>query len=362
MKREKLKGKVQTVLGIIDGADLGVTSPHEHLLIDLSCVFTEPGAASEKLLAYQPVTLENLSWVKHNSWHSLDCLRLQDVQLAINEAMLFRQAGGNTIVDASSIGLGRDPVALVRIAQATGLNIIMGAGYYTEASCSEEFGMKSEEEIAEEIVHDITEGVGADRVRAGFIGEIGNSWPWTEGERKLMRAAVSAQRRTGAALMVHPGFNPSAPFEIIEALREEEADLSHTIMCHTEATLTNFEQRRRLAETGCYLEFDTFGREGYFDLGPSEDFIDAPPWVAALTTPNDLQRIDQIIELIAAGYVNQILIAQDVCKKINLVHYGGPGYSHILRHIVPLARLKGISDEHIHILLVENPKRAFPFA
>lgn len=361
METEKLKGKVQTVLGIIDGDDLGITLPHEHLVIDLSVVFIEPSAASEKPLAYQPVTFENLSWVKYNSWHSLDCLRLQDVQLAIDEAMRFKQAGGNTIFDATSIGLGRDPGALVRIAQATGLNIIMGAGCYREASLPVEFATRSEEEIAEEMVRDITVGVGVSGVRAGFIGEVGNSWPWADSEKKVLRAAVSAQRRTGAALMIHPGFHPSAPFEIIELLREEGADLSHTIICHMEVAFTNFEQRRKLAETGCYVEFDTFGRLGYFDTGPSEDFIDAPPWPAALTAPNDLQRIDEIIKLIDAGHLNQILMSQDVCKKVNLVHYGGPGYAHILRHIVPLMRLKGVSEEHIHTLLVENPRRALCF-
>ncbi|GAJ22855.1 unnamed protein product, partial [marine sediment metagenome] len=104
---------------------------------------------------------------------------------------------GNTIVDASNIGCGRDPTALVRIAQATGLNIIMGSGYYLEVTHPPELDNKTEMGIADEIVRDVTEGVGDSKIHAGIIGEIGCSWPWAERERKVMGAAASAQRRTG---------------------------------------------------------------------------------------------------------------------------------------------------------------------
>lgn len=351
---------MQTVLGVVDSGDLGITLPHEHLIIDLTCWFIEPSATSEKPLAYQPVTLENLGWIRCNSHSNIDCMQIQDVQLAIDEARLFKEAGGNTIFDATSIGLGRDPNALVRIAQATGLNIIMGSGCYVDQSLPKDFGAKSEKEIADGIVNDITVGVGVNRVRAGFIGEIGNTWPWTEGEKKRMRAAAAAQKRTGAALMIHPGFSASAPFEHIKLLQEEGADINHTIMCHMEAVFTKFEERCELANTGCYLEFDNFGRDGYFDAGACEDFSDIPT-PAALVAPNDLKRIDQIKELIDAGYLHQILVSTDICKKTLLTHYGSFGYGHILRHIVPLMHLKGISENDIHTLIVENPKRAFSF-
>ncbi len=359
---ENLKGKVQTVLGVVDGEELGITLAHEHLLIDMTVGFSEPQEESIKALVHQPVTLENLGWVRYNTFHNLDNLRMQDVQLATDEVAIFKQAGGNTIVDATNIGLGRDPESLVRIAQAAGLNILMGAGYYVEGSWTTDYAAKTEDEIAEEIVCDITVGVGHTNIRAGFIGEVGNSWPWTENEKKNLRAAISAQKHTGAALMICPGFDPLAPFQIVELLREEKACLSHTIMCHMELSLGNFEERCQLAKAGCYLEFDSFGKEGYFDKGlTSENFSLLPPYASALNHPNDLQRIDQIIELINAGYVNQILLAHDACKKTHLSHYGGAGYGHILRRVVPLMQFKGVSEEHIRTMLIENPKRAFTF-
>ncbi|MBA7694118.1 hypothetical protein ES703_102723 [subsurface metagenome] len=74
------------------------------------------------------------------------------------------------------------------------------------------------------------------------------------------------------------------------------------------------------------------------------------------------QRIHDIAQLIAEGYLNQILIASDHCHKEHLVTYGGYGYAHILCNIVPLMRGRGITDEQIHTLLVKNPKRMLQFA
>ena len=93
MIQEELTGKVQTVLGIIDADDLGVTLPHEHLLHDGSPSFVEPTEASERNLAHQPLTLENLYWVQLHRYNNLDNLRFTDEQLLIKETLLYKWAG-----------------------------------------------------------------------------------------------------------------------------------------------------------------------------------------------------------------------------------------------------------------------------
>ena len=77
--------------------------------------------------------------------------------------------------------------------------------------------------------------------------------------------------------------------------------------------------------------------------------------------PSDGQRVNAIVALIEEGFLSQILISSDMCRKHRLWHYGGPGYAHILENVVPLMREKGVSEEHIHTLLVENPKRLLSF-
>src|SRR5438105_13920500 len=173
--------------------------------------------------------------------------------------MLFRRAGGQTVIDPTNVSLSRDPLALTRISRATGLNIVMGAGYYVAAAHPADMDTRSEDSIVREIVRDITLGVGDTGVRAGLIGEIGNTWPWTENEKKVVRAAVEAQRQTGAPLMIHPGRDQAAPMQIVELIRKQGGDLRRTIMCHIDRTISDEHHLFDLAATGMWLDDDPLG-------------------------------------------------------------------------------------------------------
>jgi phosphotriesterase-related protein len=349
-----LVGKIQTVLGPIPAEDLGITLTHEHLLWDFSCYFVEPAAASEKGIAYQPVSLENLGWILYNSIKNLDNIRLWDKEIAVSEAFQYKQAGGSAIVDMTNIGIGRDPQGLQYVARSTGLHVIMGSGYYLGISHPSELGRKTEEEITEEMVRDITIGVNDTGVRAGIIGEIGCSYPlMTDGERKVLRAAARAQQRTGAPIAVHPGYpNENSLFEIIEVLGEAGGDLNRTVLCHMDyfEFADGTEQISNLAEAGCYIEYDNFGRLGR--ITGRGKLVDLP---------SEGQRLDTIKQVIDQGHLNKILISQDLCLKMRLTRHGGTGYGYILHHLIPLMRAKGFSEKNIHTLLVENPKRLLQF-
>src|SRR4051812_1637825 len=211
-----LRGKAQTVLGAIDGAEMGITLPHEHLLSDFICIFKEPQEASQRALAHQPLTLQNRGWVNYHWTENVDNVRLYDEDLAISELSHLFKAGARTVVDATSVGIGRDPNGLARIARVTGLNVIMGSGHYLSVTHARDVRERSVESIAHQIIEDITVGVDAPGVRAGFIGEIGCTYPWGPDEQKCLRGAVLAQRETGAALMVHRGPSPDSPVEILD--------------------------------------------------------------------------------------------------------------------------------------------------
>ena len=353
MAMSERSGKVQTVLGLIDKESLGVTLTHEHLLFDGEGVFTKPKAASEKELAYQKVNISNLSWLRYHPYENLDNVLFYSEQEAIDEAMLYKKAGGKTIVDVTLPEIGRDPMALARISRTTGLNIIMGCGYYTAPCHTPDMSVKSEEELTEEIVRDVTAGVGNTGVRSGLVGEIGCSWPIHDNEKKALRAAARAQQMTGACLSVHPGRNNKAPFEVVEILAKAGADLSRVIMCHIDARLRNHNERVKLARTGCYLEYDLWGWEGHFpSYWTADDFMDLP---------NDTQRIYEVRQLIEEGYLKQILFSHDICAKSRRVCYGGWGLPHILNYAVPMMLQRGITREQIDTIMVENPKRLLCF-
>ena len=350
MARPK-SGDVQTVLGTITPAQMGVTLPHEHLLIDFKVMFAEPAAASDKGRAAEPVSLANLGWVRQTFNANLDNLRLMDEQVAADEISLFRHAGGSTVVDPTPKTLARDPLALARISRATGLNVIMGAGYYVHASHPPDMDRRTVDDLAREMAGDVTTGVGDTGVRAGLLGEIGTTYPWTENEKKVLRAAIAAQRETGAALMIHPGRHPRMPMELAEFVHKEGGNLRRTIMCHICRTIADIRAVIELAQTGIWLEYDLFGLENsYYPYNPSFDM------------PNDGGRMAQILALIEAGHQDQLLLSHDIAYKTSLVKYGGYGYHHLLVNVVPRLRAKGVDDGGLRRLLVENPTRAFTFA
>ena len=132
---------------------------------------------------------------------------------------LFKQAGGGTVVEVSSKGLGRDALGLKKIAESSGVNIIAGCGYYKVAGHPPDMAERSVEDVTAEIVRELESGIGDTGIRAGVIGEIATGSPlydvprdvWdlrdhedmVPDEEKVLRAAGRAHIETGAPVSVH---------------------------------------------------------------------------------------------------------------------------------------------------------------
>ena len=89
------------VNGLILPEDLGVTLPHEHLMVDASVWFREPEDPEEKKMAYEPVSLSNLGWIRYHPMSSLDNAKMIDDELAISELLLYKEAGGHSLVEVT---------------------------------------------------------------------------------------------------------------------------------------------------------------------------------------------------------------------------------------------------------------------
>ena len=349
MVLESMKDKVQTVLGPVEPEDLGPTTTHEHLIIDFSFMLKMPKYEDNHYVD-QPIELGNLGWIRHNHYSNKANLDVTDVKTAIDEATLYKEAGGGTIVDATTLGIGRNPDALAKISKESNVNVIMGAGYYVDAVHPSEMGLLKSEDIAQTIVNDITVGVGENAVKAGIIGEIGCTWPLTDNERKVLWGASYAQQETGAPILIHPGRNPSATSEILDELNKSGADIQRVIMGHLDRTIFDLDGLLELASSGCFLEWDLFGYEhSYYPL-------------ANLDMPSDAQRLDLIKSLVDRGFDDRIVIGQDICTNHRLVKYGGHGYGHIIKNIVPRMKSKEFSEESIYNIIVGNPSNILAFA
>ncbi len=336
---------VRTVLGPIPADVLGPTLIHEHLLIR-NPSFVEPSGAAQRTRAHEPVGLTNLGWVRRHWTSSADNLVLDDEALAVRELAAFMDAGGRTMVDATVPGIGRDPLALVRIALAAGVHVVMGCGAYVGATHPPEIEALDEEGIVEHLLHEWYAGVGDTGIRPGFIGEVGCSWPLLDRERTVLRAVARVQGATGAALMVHPGRDAAAPGEIVRILESAGADLDRVAIAHLDRTITETSGLLELSASGVYLEFDCFGLEGsYYPFDPTK------------ATLSDAQRLDLVRALLDAGLGDRIVLAQDICSKHRLAAYGGHGYGHLVAEVVPWMWQRGFTRAETTAIFVDNPAR-----
>lgn len=361
----ELTGKVQTVLGTLAPEELGVTLPHEHLFADITTLVEVPWEASQRGRAHEPVSMENLGWVRYNYFRNFDNAQLTDEETALSELDLFRRGGGTTIVDVTTVGIGRDPIALARVARASGVNIVMSTGWYVDPTHPPNVAAADEEELVARMVTELLEGAVLERpsapghdverndvetdIRAGVI-KIGCSHPLTVDEKKVIGAAAEAQRQTGVAITFHVGRHNDSALEIVGALLEAGADVDHTILGHLELRIELIETLDEVAKSGCFLEFDMFGHESSYFPNSTRDM------------PSDAQRLDLLEHVKELGLVDRILISHDICNKHRLSRYGGHGYAYIPEYIAPRMRAeRGFTQKEIETILVSNPARALAF-
>lgn len=309
---------VMTVRGPVPASKLGITLMHDHIFGDMTKEFRIDGL-------------------------------LNDVPAAIRELGYFYAEGGRTVVDVTSIPANRYPKALQYVSEATGLNIVLGCGLYRHQYFDSDWvDRTSTNELADWIVRDLTEGVGGTDIKAGIIGEIACDQWMTAQEERSFRAAARAHKKTGVVITTHAARWPIGGMQL-DLLAEEGVDPHRVVIGHAD-TVTSVEWRSEgevlkyhetLAKRGAFVQFDTIA-----GLGRTSD--------------NELQmRVRYVQNLVAEGFSRQILLSHDLAFRSMYRANGGGGYSFILTNFVPLLKAAGISDETIHTILVDNPRRAF---
>lgn len=337
---------IQTVTGPISPDQLGVTLMHEHIFIDITGLWNKPADEVRMQLAHKPVSLEIFGELRYDPFMNLDNLKIDEQDIAILELLKFKEMGGRTIVDPTSRYNGRDPKALLVVAKETGLNIIMGCGYYMEYSYPSKLKAMSVENIAEELMLEIAEGVNGTGIKPGIIGEAGVSKDMTVQEIKMLRAQARVQAKTGLPLTIHlHGWGRQA-HQVLDIVAEEGAELKKVILDHMNPSFWDSQYQMSLAERGVYLEYDMIGMDYYYpDINGQ--------------CPSDEDNATAIKLLIDSGLINHILISQDVFLKMMLTRYGGFGYSHILKYFLPRLKRHGVTEQQIKTLIEDNPKKVF---
>ncbi len=354
-----MAGRVMTVRGPIDPGQLGITLMHEHLFVATTRTYMpdDNTPATDWRLWERELTMDRLDLTRarrpiRDNWF------IADEQTAIDEAMEFRYLGGGTLVELTSIGIRRDPLAMARVSHVTGLNVVMGTGWYMKLYHPSGMDTLTVESMTDEIVRDITVGVGDTGIRSGIIGEVGiEGAPITGNEVKSIRASGRASRATGAPITFHRGGQGREKLAVIGILDEEGTDLSRVIFGHSDSLAGDMDMMLEMLGHGVYIEFDLMGRVAV----PLRYVPDGDDLRSFMSSAGTAAVAEAIPKLIDAGYLDRILLSQDVSAKMQLKKYGGTGYSFIMERFLPELRSRGVTEEHINMMMVENPKRILTF-
>ena len=309
--------RVMTVSGPVPPERLGFTLPHEHTGIFL--------------------------WHIENRWDYWELT--PDDDLITEELRELRRRGGGTLVDLTLDGVGRDPHRLRRLASATGLNIVMGSGWYRGAHYPAEARIerRSVDDLASEMVGEWEHGVADTGIRPGIIGEIGTDKPWVSPiEERVHRAAARASRRTGMAITTH-GVQSAVGRAQLRIFTEEGVDPSRVVIGHADSYL-DIDYYLEVLDTGANLQFDFLGHRF-----ASEEALEP-------------RLVETIVELLERGFGPQLLLSQDVCHNSQLRANGGFGYVYLQQHFLPTLRTAAVAEGEIRAMTIDNPARILAVA
>lgn len=311
--------EVQTVTGSVSTDDLGFTLMHEHILV-----------------ANWAMRMNVRGWLKDNDL----------VQRAVADVKEAQARGVKTIVDLTPINLGRDVKLMRRVAEESGIQIICATGFYWP----DEMWMRgwSADQLVDFLSADILEGIGDTNICAGIIKAATDSPGVTETNRKLLQTAARLHRRTGVPIATHTDVRNHSGLRQQDVFEEEGVDLSRVVIGHSNDT-DNLDYLTRILERGSYLGMDRFGYE------------ERLPWTVPVAS-----RIETIAALCARGYADRLVLSHDACCTIDFSPrtegeraLPNNTFWFISDHVIPALIEKGVSDEQVQKMTVENPRRIF---
>ena len=311
------RGRIRTVLGDAAPEPWGITNAHAHLA-------GAPDASKPPFAGTDPSEL------------------VMTIDDSLPELEDFARAGGFCLVDLTPMGMGRDPQALVRASEETGVHIVMGAGIYHEAHHPESITGLDEDGIAELLIREITEGVDGTGVRAGIIGEQGTyKGPMTEREQTVFRASAAAAAETGAAVTTHTYLGRNA-LDQIDILTGAGLAPDRIVIGHLDDAEPDLGLIREIIARGAWAQFDDIGYEYYTER-------------LQIQMATDAVRARKLLRLAEEGLADRVILASDFGMQRHLRARGGPGLAVLAEGFRRTALAEGVPEEVLDRCMTVNP-------
>lgn len=305
------KGKILTISGEISPEEMGLTLIHEHILVDFI------GADS-------------------TGYHRWD--KDSVVQRVLPFLEEIKARGVNTLVECTPSYLGKDPILLKKLHEATGINFLTNTGYYGAVEgkyLPSHAYSESAEELSKRWIAEFENGIEDTGIKPGFIKISVNSGPsLSQMDEKLVRAAAKTQKETGLLIVSHTGTWETAEAQI-QVLKNEKVDLNHFVWVHAQNE-KNFQKYMEAKNEGVWISLDGI----------------------AWDVPGHLERIVFCKE---NGLLDHVLLSHDAGWYSPGEANGGDfkGYTALFDALIPLLKEKGFTQTELDLMLIQNPAKAF---
>jgi phosphotriesterase-related protein len=319
------QSEVETIRGAIPTSDLGVTLMHEHVFV-----------LSPEIMANHP-----------EGWG--DEKDREDA--AVEKLNALKAIGVDSIVDPTVIGIGRYIPRIQRVAARTDLQIVVATGLYTYNDVPMYFhftgpgtALGGAETMTELFVRDITEGIADTGVKAAILKCATDAHGLTPGVERVLRAVAAAHRATGVPITTHTHAHSRRGLDQQRIFAEEGVDLSRVIIGHSGDT-KDIAYLEELIAAGSYLGMDRFGVDNILSFD---------------------DRVDIVAQMCERGHADKMVLAHDASCYIDWLPEAAlplvlPNwhYLHIHNDVLPALRARGVSEDQITTMLVDNPRAIF---
>lgn len=316
---------VETIEGPVDVANLGLTYMHEHVFV-----------TSPELQAH---------WPGYNGWDEE-----REIEVARRKLRrLHEDRGCRTIVDPTVAGLGRNVRAVARAAEGTGLRVVVATGFYVFGDLPLAFSLKTPEDRMAKLIDlflsDIEHGIEGTGIKPGVLKCCTDVKGLTPDVELVLRAVARVHRQTGLPIITHTHSATRRGLDQIKVFEEEGVDMRRVVLghCNESGDLDYLEQ---LLDSGAYIAFDRSGK-----ISPTADRE---------------RQMDVLAELITRGRADQLVLSHDHTSFLDWFEPGQLGempdfwpYGYIQDHLLPGLRARGIGQEPIDRMLIDNPRTYF---
>ena len=305
------KGKILTISGEISPEEMGLALIHEHILVDFI------GADS-------------------TGYHRWD--KDSVVQRVLPFLEEIKARGVNTLVECTPSYLGKDPILLKKLHEATGINFLTNTGYYGAVEgkyLPSHAYSESAEELSKRWIAEFENGIEDTGIKPGFIKISVNSGPLlSQMDEKLVRAAAKTHKETGLLIVSHTGTWETAEAQI-QVLKNEKVDLNHFVWVHAQNE-KNFQKYMEAKNEGVWISLDGI----------------------AWDVPGHLERIVFCKE---NGLLDHVLLSHDAGWYSPGEADGGDfkGFTALFDALIPLLKEKGFTQTELDLMLIQNPAKAF---